>query len=262
MLCLSSCATVRHWHSNRWIADYDKATRIADKSELELLIYYVDDRPGTQDKLRDLLQDDALRSKTEQYTRCKLLRSFEPDRRFVAQYGIDRAPALLVIHKDGTYHAIEGVVTSTNALEFLHNAAAPGVEPLPNPLVPRKAQYTWLENIDVAQQISKLSGSPLLVVYHRPYTKDWWRIEALLREFPVFKRLKNATHCRVGVGTPWQEAFISPFGAIRLPAVVLVSPDGAYRVLEKPTSYEAIVHFTDQNKVATSTPRSSAATGR
>ena len=41
-------------------------------------------------------------------------------------------------------------------------------------------------------------------------------------------------------------SLLTPFGTVRIPALVVVDADGNHHVLEIPTSYEAIVRFGDR----------------
>jgi hypothetical protein len=52
-------------------------------------------------------------------------------------------------------------------------------------------------------------------------------------------------HCRVGVGGLSTDAYITRFGALMLPAVVIAHRNGTFDVLEMPMSYEAVVRFAD-----------------
>ena len=55
---------------------------------------------------------------------CRLDFSVPANRQLMARYGVDRAPAFLLVRPDGTYHARQGTVTRED-LASLSQASSP-----------------------------------------------------------------------------------------------------------------------------------------
>ncbi len=228
-----------------WVADYDTAEQRAKETGRGMLILYKDTRPGADNSLERVLESAPVEGRTRRYVRCILFRSYEPDRRYVAQFGVERAPALVVIHPDGTYHARSGAMSASDVMAFLAQAAPPGRRPLLNPHIPREADYRWLTSLDAAESIAGRTDRPILAVFYRTLSRDWSRLEPMLDRHEVYSRLAPMVHCRIGLMRLSSAAYITRFGALKLPAMVIAHPDGTYDVLELPTSYEAIARFVD-----------------
>ncbi len=229
-----------------WVADYDTAQSRAREADRELLIFYKDTRLGVDDDSWKSLNSRELKRTLRPYVRCKLFRPYEPDRRFVAQYGVERAPALIIVHRDGTYHARVGSMSGAQISEFLAEASPPGSPPILNPHIPRRVEYGWHRSFESAQAAAEQTGKPILLVYHRWLSRDWARLKELLTTREVYSRFDDMVHCRLGGFPPWTEAYITRFGAIRLPALVVAYRDGTHRALELPTSVESVARFADE----------------
>ena len=162
MLARSWCRSpsTRYWRPQDWFADYDAAEARVRESGRELLIIYQDNRPGGDRALEHAVKSGAGATLSERHVRCVLSKAYEPDRRYVAQYGIERAPALILIHRDGTYHARSGGMSSADVARFIANATQPGKIPVINHYVPRTPVYGWRDNVDAAMEASKRSGKP------------------------------------------------------------------------------------------------------
>lgn len=228
---------------NRWLGDFDTAERNVAESDKELLILYITGRRGGESFMQAAKDSDSLAAVMKDKVRCVLARSFEPDRRYVAQYGVDRAPAVILVHRDGTYHARTGPVTPEDIETFLASAKAPGRAPAYDPHIPRRALYKWQDAVEPVLSQVLAERRPALIVYHRKMSRDWQGLTKLLRRHEVYSRLDKLIHCRIGLPGIWRETAITPFGALRLPALVIVRPDGQHAVLEVPASHESIVHF-------------------
>ncbi len=72
------------------------------------------------------------------------------------------------------------------------------------------------------------------------------KLRKLLHCREVASRFSDMVHCRIRLAGFSADAFISPYGALKLPAIVIAYPDGTHHSLEFPTSTEAIVRFADR----------------
>lgn len=245
LLSASGCASLNRWTSAGWVADYDTAERLSRAPGSELLILFKDPRPGADDSLEKALNDGPVKELISGYVRCRLFKSYEPDRRYVAQYGVHRAPALIVVHKDGTYHARSGAMPATEVAAFLSSSRSPGERPRINPNIPRRPIYNWRRSIDEAEKIAVRTNQEILVVFHRSLSSDWLNLKKFFSRREVHARLADMVHCRIGLMNFLASTHDTRFGILRLPALVIVHRDGTHGVLELPTCYEAIIRFAD-----------------
>jgi hypothetical protein len=254
-------ATWNRLGSALWVADYDTAEQQARESGRSVLILYKDARLGTDDSIERALKAPTIEERTNRYVRCVLFKSYEPDRRYVAQFGVERTPALILVHPDGTYHAQSGMMSEADVRAFLASAIPPGLQPLLDPLIPREPRYLWHTSLDEAEAVVRRTGRPMAVVFHRTLTRDWARLEPLLNRHEVSFRLAPMVHCRIGLMRFLADAYITRFGALKLPAIVIAHPDGTYDALELPTSYVAIARFVDASLAAPGTSEGRRANG-
>lgn len=242
--CASSINRAQRWIVGDWAADYQTAERLARESNTGVLILYTNIDLTRKDAMREAVKD-AASGDAGKYVRCVLFRDNEPDRRYVAQYGVDRAPALIVVHPDGSYHARSGSMSAEQIADFLASATPPGSVAKLNPFVPRESNYAWNSDFESAERMSRESGRPMLVVLDRWMTRDWRKLQAMLERREVYTRFADMIHCRPGSLWSSSGSVAARFGVKNLPALVIVEPDGNARTLELPTSYEAIVRFAD-----------------
>jgi hypothetical protein len=242
--CATSINRAKRWVGGDWAADYQTAERRALESNSGVLILYTNIDLTRKDAMREAVKG-AASGDASKYVRCVLFRDNEPDRRYVAQYGVDRAPALIVMHPDGTYHARSGSMPTEQIADFLASATPPGSVPKLNPFIPRESNYAWNPDFESAERVSRESGRPMLVVLDRWMTRDWRKLRAMLERREVYTRFTDMVHCRPGSVWSSSGSAAARFGVKNLPALVIVEPDGNAQTLELPASYEAIVRFAD-----------------
>lgn len=230
---------------NRWIAGYGEAEIRARKSDREMLIWYKADRRGECSLLQPAMADPAVKRRLKHYVCCSLFRPYEPDRRYVAQFGVDRAPALVVVHDDGTYHARTGQMSTADVVRFLDGAEAPGAMPAKSVFIHREPRYDWHDDIESAQEIALAENASLLIVFYRWASRDWSKMEDLLERREVYARLAPLIPCQLSTLNSSIDEYRARFGVNALPALVIAHPDGMHHVLEMPTSYEAVVRLAD-----------------
>jgi hypothetical protein len=241
----TGCASMSRWVSGGWFADYEPAEAQVHKTGRELLIYYKDNRPGVTDHTADALQVDGVKQRIHKYVRCHLFKDYEPHRRYVGQYGVERAPALIVVHNDGTYHSRTGLMSAADIAEFLDQAQPPGSKAVPNAYLPREAAYHWHDSPGSAYAAAEQTEQPILFVFHRWLSGDWRKMEKLLDRAEAYSRFAGMVHCRLSSLDSVAREAAANFGIANWPALVIADRDGTYSVLELPTSFEQIVRFVD-----------------
>jgi len=229
-----------------WIAGYEEGVAAANESGQGFLVFYRTTNVGVPDPMHDAVQTALRGEEGSKLVRCFVFASHEPDRRFVRQYGVQRAPALIVIHPDGTFHATEGPRSADQVAQFLENAQPPGATPTPDALLPREVTYDWHYSFESAQSAAAKSEQAIFVVLDRWMTRDWLKLGPMLDCRDVHSRVADMVHCRPNAGV-WSgvDEVRKRFGVTNLPAVVVVRPGGSYQALELPGSSDAIARFLD-----------------
>jgi hypothetical protein len=235
------------WPASVWTADYEEAEQLSSASGKGTMFLFTNNDLTREDSIREFLEDPAARGVAADYVPALLFHRIESDRRYAAQFGVHRAPAVIVLHPDGTYHATQGSLSTEKLAEFLSESSPPGSAPTINPHVTRRLGYAWNRDWESAKQASQASGKPIFVVLERWMSRDWDALRPMLERREAYSRVANMIHCRPS--TAWSSAsgVASQLGIQNLPAVAIVPANGEEPyVLELPPSYEAIVRFADQ----------------
>lgn len=235
-----------YWARVTWAGDYEEAEHRFQKTGKDLLIAYRDGRPRAEDNLGRLLTREPVKPLLEPYIRCMLFSSYEPDRRYVAQFGIQRAPALVILRQDGTYHAHSSPTNPEDVRLLLAAATEPGAKPVYNPHIPHAAEYDWYHRLGSAERKAERTDKPLLILATRFWSQDAQRLRSLMAQREVFIRCEDWVHCHLECYWPWSVGGLQRFEVSRLPALVVCSPLGSSYVLEKPASAAEIARFLDR----------------
>ena len=233
------------WTLGAWTAGYEEAERAARASGRGLLVYYRTSDQSRHDAMFDALRSREIKQRTIDLVTCMLFHAYEPHRRFVGQYGVERAPALILIHCDGTYHVQSGPRSAEQIAQFLDRAAPPGETPARNAHLSRQPAYAWHGSLEAAQQAADRSGQSVLLVLDRWHSRDWERLRPMLERCEVYARFADMIHCRPSSFWGGTEAARRKFGVANLPALVIIRADGSFESLELPNSYESIARFAD-----------------
>lgn len=235
------------WPDGIWVADYERAEQLACQSGRGTLYLFTKNDLTREDAVREYLEDPASRSAVANYQPAILFQRNESDRRYAAQFGVTRTPAVIVLHPDGTYHATQGSLTPDRITAFLAGSSPPGAWPTSNSYLARQLGFAWHRDWESARQASQAGGKPIFVVLERWMSRDWDALRPMLERREVYSRTANMIHCRPA--TAWSSAsdVASQLGIENLPAIAIVPADaGEPSNFELPTSYEAIVRFLDQ----------------
>ncbi len=229
-----------------WYADYGSAEDQAHQTGRPMLIYFKGAAPWKPDSTEDAVKSAEVAARTDNMVRCVLIRSFEPDRRYVGQFNVERAPALILVHSDGTFHARTGAMNPPEILSFLDQAVSPGEVPKSYTFLRRPVQYSWLRTLEEAESAGRETDRPVLVVLDRPYSRDWERLSLMLHRREVFQRFSEMVHCRPNALWKFGRTAEERYGLSGLPAIAILQPDGTFQALPMPSSYESIIRFADR----------------
>ena len=130
LLACPGCTSASGVFRSRWVSDFGTAERHHRRDGGSMLICYSSSGAGRSNLMLEAAEDKAVMHATDGFIRCKLFRTHEPDRRYMAQFGVDRAPAAVVVYEDGTYRAHTGLLSAGALLTFLDSEDGPRNNPM------------------------------------------------------------------------------------------------------------------------------------
>jgi len=209
-----------------WTLSYDEAQKAAQARQSGIVVLYKDHLDPQSGRMEDVLRDSRVTPLLSGKVKCLLLTDFEPNRRFVAQYGVEEPPALIVIHPDQTSHARSGLMSVEQVVAFLKSATPPGTRPQINPQVPRTYGYNWLGIYEEALGQARRQNRPLLIVY------KWWlssESTELLRRLSrpeVARHFGDMVHCLLDWDYIPNRKIMADLGVNKVPAMVIITQSG------------------------------------
>lgn len=244
----AGCVGKLDWPAPKRAHDFQRAEALQARTGKPLLLIFLDSRSAMDKPMKLALRDHHVRERLNGLLECRLFRANEDDRRYAAQFRMERAPSLILVHPDGTYHSYSETPTAAGIVNFLDESQGPGQVPVHNSLIHRAPRYAWQKELAPALKQASETNRDTLVVLYRGGTRDWSRVEDMLDRPEVFRRFDGMEHVRVTglIGAPKDE--MTRFEVMSLPALVIVRPDGSSEKLEMPRSYEAIIRFADGAK--------------
>jgi hypothetical protein len=209
----------------------------------DMLLFYKDHLDANSGRMQDVLQSPIVQPLIAPKIRCMLVQDFTPNQRYLAQYGVDAAPALVVVHPDGTYHARQGLLTPEQTRDFLHSAVGPGaavktdLQPLP------VADYFWHGAYEEAVDLAARQNRPLFVVYKWWLSTDSTELLNRLSQPRVRSHFTEMVQCLLDWDYVPNRAFVAQYGVSKVPAMIIVRPDGTYHTLVGLPTVDQIVRF-------------------
>ncbi len=241
-----------------WHFEYQEGEIAARAAERPLVVFYKDPFDVASSHMEDLLKSGPVAKLLAGKERCLLTTEFAPHRRYVAQYGTFQAPALIVVHPDGTYHAHNGVMNLEQIQGFFAEANPPGAKPTPNPQIPRTIDvryYRWAGNYEEALATARRQNRELLIVY------KWWLsaesndLLTILHSRPeVARHFSETVNCLLDQDYAPNRLHARRYGVATVPAMILVHRDGTYHAHSGPMSADQIVRFVAAAKGPGRTP--------
>ncbi|MCP4590920.1 MAG: hypothetical protein GY842_09250 [bacterium] len=235
----------------QWYLSYAEVeqARVRDRQrgrpEQDILVFYKDHLDAKSGQMQDVLDSPKVKPLLADKYRCILVTDFSLNQRYVAQYGVDAAPALVVIHPDGTFHARTELLSAEQTRGFLTQAKGPGASPATDLQILPVPSYDWKNIYEEAVDLARRQNRPLLVLY-----KSWLSAESteLLNRLsrPRVQRLfGEMVHCILDSDYRPNRPHVARYGIDpdRVPALVVVRPDGTYHRLVGLPSLEQLVRF-------------------
>ncbi len=208
-----------------------------------MLVFYKDPLDVRSRFLRDALESPQVERQTEDMVHCLLVPSYPPNRSFVAQYDVLEAPALIVIHPDGTYHRLKGAHNAEEVATFLASSEPPGRRPEVNPRIPQGNTLDYFNVYERAVEHARRQNRRLFIIH------KWWLDPAsteLIRRVSkpdVTRYLADAVVCILDWDYVPNRGHLRAYGVTSFPAIVMQERDGRYRALSGVPTVEELIRF-------------------
>lgn len=232
-----------------WYFQYQEAENAARAAERPMVVFYKDPFDPKSSRMQDLLEGNQIAPLLADKIRCVLTTEFAPDHKYIAQYGVIQAPALILIHPDGTYHAHNGPMSLEEIRGFLTEARPPGARPTLNPQIPRDIDYRWEGDYEKAMSKARRQNRESLIVY------KWWLsaestelLATLQTRAEVARHFTETVNCLLDRDYLPNRTHVRRYGVSDVPAVILVHRDGTYHAHPGPMTAEQIVRFVTASK--------------
>jgi hypothetical protein len=224
--------------------NYVDAQNIAREREKPMFVFYRDHLDVKSTAMQEILEG-PLQSELAPYVQCSLLSAYDPNRKFMAQYGVLAPPALVIVHPDSTYHSYTGEPSADAIRKFIADSQQPGRKPDVDITIPRGTDYLVRAKgtYDEGMELARRQNRNLVIVF------KWWldanSTEMLSRMSrpEVANRLTEAVTCVLDWDFVPNREHLGRFGVSKYPALVVVHPDGTYAAREGLLTVEEIVRF-------------------
>ncbi|MCB9849707.1 MAG: hypothetical protein H6817_03290 [Phycisphaerales bacterium] len=230
-----------------WKYSYIDAERTAADTASDLLICYRDHLDLGSADLEDALKSAELAPMIKNFVRCSLVSAYAPNRAYMAQFGVTSPPGVVVVHSDGTYHALTENLTPDGIRDFLASAKAPGSKPQRNTSVPRPTDYllraegVYETAVDRAQRLNR----NLLIVYKWWLDEDSTKLIARMSRPEVAAQCTNTVNCVLDWDFIPNRGHVAQYGVQEYPAIIIVHRDGTSDVLQGLAPVDRIIGFLD-----------------
>ena len=238
----SGCAA--RWHFS--LTEVEQArlhARQVGRPERDTLLFYTDLWDPKSGQVQGVLESPLVKPLIADKHRCMLVKDFAPNQRYMAQYRIDSAPALVVVHPDGRYHARPGLLTAEQARDFLTAAVGPGSAPESAIQIPSVPDYHWYGSYEKAVALAAGQNRPLLIVYKWWLSAESTELLSRLSRPRVRRQFGEMVHCRLDWDYIPNRAYVAPYGVSKVPSMIIVRADGTYHTLVGLPTVERIIRF-------------------
>ncbi len=214
-----------------WEGIYEDAVERARQQNRELLIVYKWWLSADSTELITVFESrPEVARHFADTVNCLLDMDYQPNQRHVRAYGVTEVPAVILVHRDGTYHAHAGPMTADQIVRFVSSAKTPGRTPQGRFADQRRARagYQWYSDLNRAQAHARNRGVNLFVFYNSLYSDQSNRMARLLDRSDVSSLFEGTINCRLDFSVPTNRQLMSQYRVDRAPAFLIVRPDGSY----------------------------------
>ncbi len=216
----------------RWEGVYKNAVAKAERMNRKLFVVYKWWlSPESTELLSVLLNRPEVARHFAETVNCLLDMDYLPNRSHVRRYGITDVPAVILIDRDGTYHAHSGPMTADQLIRFaVRSANTPGKKPSSafTDRMETRASYHWYSEFTRAIAHARNRGVNLFVFYHSLYSDQSSKMARLLDQSRVADMFQGTINCRLDFSDASNRQLMSRYRIDRGPAFLVVRPDGSY----------------------------------
>ncbi|MCH8879882.1 MAG: thioredoxin family protein [Planctomycetes bacterium] len=232
------------------LVNFSRAERLGKQQRKELFVYYESWLSIDCGEMKRQIQSLPVQQLLADKIVCILEESYEPNVRYVAQYGVHRYPAVILVHRDGTYHQRTGVMSAEGITNFLKTAAPPGQQPMINPQIPREIDYDWEADYERAFEIAEQQHRPVFIFYKSVVSADANEMFGTLDRPDVAELFDDTVNCLLDWGYAPNRRFMTQYGVTNVPALVIVNPDGTHHARQGRMTAAQVISFVRTAKVS------------
>lgn len=228
-----------------WVYTFNEAERIARPKEQPILLFYRDHLDVRSARINEALEQPETMKLLEGYVPCSLISAYDPNRKYVAQYGVLAPPALIIIHSDSTYHALQDVDDPVAIRAFISNAKPPGQKPSIDPAIPRPTDYliraegTYESAVDLAQRQNR----KMMILYKWWLDADSNELITRMSRPEIAARCTETINCVLDWDFTPNRKHVANYGVTKYPTIIVVHQDGSFQKREGLGSVHEIATF-------------------
>lgn len=229
----------------QWVYTFVEAEKLARDKEKPIFVFYRDPFDPKSGQMFETVQSPEAVALLQNMVTCTLVTEYNPNRRFMAQYNVIEAPAMTIIHPDGTYHSQNGTAGLAEIREFIQSSQPPGEKPSVDIQVPRPTDYILRAegDYDNALAAANRQNRKLLIVYKWWLDADSTELIRRMSRPEVAARVGGAVHCVLDSDYVPNRKYVSQYGVDQYPAIIVVHQDGTADKLEGLSTVDQIVGF-------------------
>ncbi len=233
-------------------AQFETAQRLAAQQGKELFVYYESWLSEPCGRMKKAIRSPQVQRVLAGKILCVLDESYEPNQRFVAQYGVDHYPSVVLIHTDKTYHGHGGEMNAESIIRFVESAKPPGRRPMINRQIPRRIDYAWQADYERAFKVAQQENRPVFIFYKSVISGDCTEmLTSVLNRADVASHFDDTVNCMLDWGYPPNRRLVARYGVTNVPAVVIVNPDGTHHARQGRMTPAELISFARSAKSTT-----------
>jgi len=215
----------------RWEGDFEAALSKARRQGRELCIVYKWWlSPESNDLLAVLHSRPEVARHFADTINCLLDLDYAPNRAFVRRFGVTTVPAIILVHRDGTYHSHTGAMSADQIIRFVTASQGPGAVPGDDAAerMSTRASYRWYSDFPRAQAHARQRGVKLFVFFSSLYSDASNRMARVLGREDVAALFTETINCRLDFSLAVNRQIMARYRVRQTPAFLVIRPDGTY----------------------------------
>ncbi len=208
---------------------FERAQDKAERLNRPMLIVYKWWLDGASTEMLKRLSRPEVAARCQETINCVLDWDYQTNRRHMARFGVSEYPAVVVVHRDGSYAALRGLKSVDEIVGFL-TAALAGPQRVPQSSgAPARPGLRWLVDYAVAAEQAQTEKRGLLVFFHAPADQASAVMMQQLQSATAATLFRDVVKCSLALTDEDNADVARRYGIAAPPAVVAIRPDGTYR---------------------------------